>query len=292
VAHSAAAAIWAQVPSRNPGPLACHQQAARPPACFPARHRPSSYTPVHSRALRLLYFRAVPLPTAASGCGSSCRCSTSTSTRSTSGSGLRARREPRTPENASLDTVPIWMPLNRAGTSGDLAPLLQAVRKWWFEADTWRGPVARREYLARLFQDLTAGSPPPGQRVSRTRIRERFGVWRHVPPGTRQACRGPAARRARGRLAWASAARRARPPGGLPRSPVRVHRASPDEVSPVCQWAATSAIPEGAPNAQLLQVRWAGCCGVMGMRRRRRWPFSSPDGGGVTIRGTNARSAS
>ena len=44
----------------NPGPLACHQQAARPPQYFCAGHRPRKYAPVPSSPHRLRYFPAVP----------------------------------------------------------------------------------------------------------------------------------------------------------------------------------------------------------------------------------------
>ncbi len=63
-----------------------------------------------------------------------------------------------------------------ARTGGDLTPLLDTVRRWWFEADTWRDPAARREFQARVSHYLTAGPPPQGQRVTRAQVRERYGV--------------------------------------------------------------------------------------------------------------------
>jgi len=73
--------------------------------------------------------------------------------------------------DADLDTA-----FEQARAGGDLAPLLDAVRRWWFEADTWRDPAARREYQARVSRYLTDGPPPPGQRASRAQIRERYGI--------------------------------------------------------------------------------------------------------------------
>ena len=63
-----------------------------------------------------------------------------------------------------------------ARASGDLAPLIETVRRWWFDADAWRDPAARREYLDRVQRYLADGPPPREQRVSRTQIRERYGV--------------------------------------------------------------------------------------------------------------------
>ena len=63
-----------------------------------------------------------------------------------------------------------------ARTGGDLSPLLDTVRRWWFEADTWCDAAARREYQARVSRYLTAGPPPQSQRVTRAQVRERYGV--------------------------------------------------------------------------------------------------------------------
>ena len=86
---------------------------------------------------------------------------------------LAANAEPDTVRryDADLDSA-----FEQARSGGDLSPLLDTVRRWWFEADAWRDPAARREYLARVGRYLTGGPPPPGQRVSRAQIRERYGV--------------------------------------------------------------------------------------------------------------------
>jgi hypothetical protein len=60
----------------NPRPLACHHQAAHPPASITAGHRPDPCPLIHLRPRRLLYFRAVQarLPAAeghVSTCGGS-----------------------------------------------------------------------------------------------------------------------------------------------------------------------------------------------------------------------------
>jgi len=59
---------------------------------------------------------------------------------------------------------------------GDLTPLVQTVRRWWFEADAWRDPDAQREFLARIERYQREGPPPPEQRMSRQEIRARYGV--------------------------------------------------------------------------------------------------------------------
>ena len=53
----------------------------------------------------------------------------------------------------------------QAREDGDLTPLVQTVRRWWFEADAWRDPEAQRE-----------GPPPPEQRITREEIRAQYGV--------------------------------------------------------------------------------------------------------------------
>ena len=73
--------------------------------------------------------------------------------------------------DADLDAA-----FEQARTGGDLTPLLDTVHRWWFEADTWRDPAARREYLARVERYLADGTPPQGQRATRAQIRERYGV--------------------------------------------------------------------------------------------------------------------
>ncbi|HEY5990009.1 MAG TPA: DUF6247 family protein [Streptosporangiaceae bacterium] len=59
---------------------------------------------------------------------------------------------------------------------GDLTPLVQTVRRWWFEADAWRDPAAQREFLARVERYQREGPPPPAERVTRQEIRARYGV--------------------------------------------------------------------------------------------------------------------
>ncbi|MGI8445991.1 MAG: DUF6247 family protein [Streptosporangiaceae bacterium] len=59
---------------------------------------------------------------------------------------------------------------------GDLTPLVQTVRRWWFEADAWRDPDAQREFLARIRKYQNEGPPPPGNRISREEIRAQYGV--------------------------------------------------------------------------------------------------------------------
>lgn len=60
--------------------------------------------------------------------------------------------------------------------TADLTPLLDTVRRWWFEADAWRDPAAQREFLDRVERYLTDGPPPPEQRVTRDQIRARYGI--------------------------------------------------------------------------------------------------------------------
>jgi len=64
----------------------------------------------------------------------------------------------------------------QAREQGDLTPLAQTVRRWWFEADAWRDPEAQREFLARLDTYRSEGAPPAEQRMTREEIQARFGV--------------------------------------------------------------------------------------------------------------------
>ncbi len=64
----------------------------------------------------------------------------------------------------------------QAREQGDLTPLVQTVRRWWFEADAWRDPEAQREFLARMDTYRSEGPPPAEQRMTREEIRARFGV--------------------------------------------------------------------------------------------------------------------
>jgi len=59
---------------------------------------------------------------------------------------------------------------------GDLTPLLETVRRWWFEADAWRDPEAQREFLARIERYQREGPPPPEDRTSWQEIRARYGL--------------------------------------------------------------------------------------------------------------------
>ena len=58
----------------------------------------------------------------------------------------------------------------------DLTALVRTVRRWWFEADAWRDPVAQREFLARVDRYAAEGPPGPEHRISREEIRARYGV--------------------------------------------------------------------------------------------------------------------
>jgi hypothetical protein len=64
----------------------------------------------------------------------------------------------------------------QAREHGDLTPLLETVRHWWFEADAWRDPGAQREFLARVEKYQNEGPPPPESRMSREEIRAQYGV--------------------------------------------------------------------------------------------------------------------
>lgn len=64
----------------------------------------------------------------------------------------------------------------QAREDGDPTPLVQTVRRWWFEADAWRDPVAQREFLARVERYQREGPPPPEQRITREQIQARYGA--------------------------------------------------------------------------------------------------------------------
>ena len=70
-----------------------------------------------------------------------------------------------------LDTA-----FEQAREQGDLTPLVQTVRRWWFEADAWRDPEAQRQFVARVETCRNEGPPPAEQRMTREEIRARFGV--------------------------------------------------------------------------------------------------------------------
>ena len=73
--------------------------------------------------------------------------------------------------DSDLDTA-----FEQARDNCDLTPLVQTVRRWWFEADAWRDPDAQREFLARIERYQREGPPPPAERVTRQEIRARYGV--------------------------------------------------------------------------------------------------------------------
>lgn len=73
--------------------------------------------------------------------------------------------------DADLDAA-----FERARTQGDLTPLVQTVRRWWFEADAWRDPNAQREFLARVERYQREGPPPPEERISWQELRTRYGL--------------------------------------------------------------------------------------------------------------------
>ena len=64
----------------------------------------------------------------------------------------------------------------QAREQGDVTPLVQTVKRWWFEADAWRDPQARRQFLDRIDTYRDEGPPPAEQRMSREEIRTQFGV--------------------------------------------------------------------------------------------------------------------
>jgi len=64
----------------------------------------------------------------------------------------------------------------RARADGDLTPLLETVKRWWFEADAWRDPDAQRAFLARVERYIADGPPPPEHRITREEIRARYGA--------------------------------------------------------------------------------------------------------------------
>jgi Family of unknown function (DUF6247) len=59
---------------------------------------------------------------------------------------------------------------------GDLTPLVQTVRRWWFEADAWRDPDVQREFLARVERYQREGPPPPAERISWQELRTKYGL--------------------------------------------------------------------------------------------------------------------
>ena len=88
------------------------------------------------------------------------------------------RSWPPTPTpRCSVATTRTWIPrIEQARHDGDLTPLVETVRRWWFEADAWRDPEAQREFLARIERYQREGPPPPEQRITREEIRAQYGV--------------------------------------------------------------------------------------------------------------------
>ena len=70
-----------------------------------------------------------------------------------------------------LDTA-----FEQARERNDVRPLVETVRRWWFEADAWRDPDAQREFLARLGRYQREGPPPPSERTSWQEIRVQYGL--------------------------------------------------------------------------------------------------------------------
>jgi hypothetical protein len=64
----------------------------------------------------------------------------------------------------------------QARQDGDLTPLVQTVRRWWFEADAWRDPEAQHEFLARIERYQREGPPPAEKRTSWEVIRAQHGL--------------------------------------------------------------------------------------------------------------------
>ncbi len=64
----------------------------------------------------------------------------------------------------------------QARQDGDLTPLVETVRRWWFEADAWRDPEAQREFLARIERYQREGPPSAAERTSWEEIRAQYGL--------------------------------------------------------------------------------------------------------------------
>jgi hypothetical protein len=63
----------------------------------------------------------------------------------------------------------------QACQAGELTPLVQTVRRWWFEADACRDPEAQREFVARVVRYQREGPPPSAERISWEEIRAQYG---------------------------------------------------------------------------------------------------------------------
>jgi len=64
----------------------------------------------------------------------------------------------------------------QARQDGDLTPLVQTVRRWWFEADARRDPEALEQFEGRVERYLSEGPPPRQERMGREEIRARYKV--------------------------------------------------------------------------------------------------------------------
>ncbi len=91
----------------NPGPLACHHQAAHPPESIPAGHRPCTYPTVHRNPDTLRYFAAVLTGRSAKVQG---RCGTS---RRAVSSSLNPAREMSVPAARVRHATPFTLLPNR-----------------------------------------------------------------------------------------------------------------------------------------------------------------------------------
>lgn len=63
-----------------------------------------------------------------------------------------------------------------ARDTGSMQPLFATMRRWWFEAENWRDPVAHRARLVQWEKLALYGPPPPEQRIPWEQIRERHGL--------------------------------------------------------------------------------------------------------------------
>ncbi|HEV2372774.1 MAG TPA: DUF6247 family protein [Streptosporangiaceae bacterium] len=86
---------------------------------------------------------------------------------------LAANADPETLRRYDHD---LDVAFEQAREHGDLTPLVQTVRRWWFEADAWRDPDAQREFLARIERYQREGPPPPSERTSWQEIRTQYGI--------------------------------------------------------------------------------------------------------------------
>src|SRR5271169_4441544 len=67
----------------------------------------------------------------------------------------------------------------QARAQGGVTPLVQTVKRWWFEADAWRDPQAQREFLARI--DAYRDDGPQPRRRDRISPTHGSGYPLHCP---------------------------------------------------------------------------------------------------------------